>query len=147
MSGKPSDGLDAWLREDWRELGFYYINEDAPPRIRVSGSRAGLEGLATLLREYARNPVNATMSEHDHLGPYGLKLMTWSEAGIDANEIRGTLADVERLGELVGSWLAAAAPGDEEDLGRAWCPSAAYGLVISLQEDGFDPGIQDPQLQ
>ena len=144
---KPGSGLDDWLREDWRELGFYYIDEEAPPRIRVSGARAGLQAFASLLRAYARNAANVQKSEHDHVGPYGLKLMTWSEAGIDGNELRGTLADIDRLGEMVESWLVAVAPGDEADLGRAWCPSAAYGLVVALQEDGFDPGIQDPQLR
>ena len=90
-------------RQQWRKLGFFYTKDEHPrPAWRLVGSLAGLAAFHAILTTYVAHPSNAPLSEHEHYGPYTyLKVMTWSEAGIDADSIHGTLADLTRLADRV----------------------------------------------
>ncbi|MEI8227883.1 MAG: hypothetical protein WCH77_06425 [Planctomycetota bacterium] len=143
----PSEAVNAMTREEWRELGFFYDRDDTKKCWRLVGSKEGLARFSDLLRAYAANPRHDAKSEHDHFGPYMyLKVMTWPEAGIDANAIRGTLGDLLRLATLVDEWLATASPGDTENLAPRYAATCAYALEVIVKADGFDPVSEDPCL-
>ena len=94
----PSDALYEVLRQEWRELGFFYDVDDQARVWKLVGCRAGLLRFRDLLRSYAADPRNELKSEHWHYGPYGyLEVMTWPEARFDDHAIRGSLADIARL--------------------------------------------------
>jgi len=106
---------DKWTREareEWRQLGFHSLCDDAAKGWRLTGSRSGLGRFAHLLCRYVANPTNAPLSEHEHHNPYGsLEIMTWGVAGFDGHAIHGTLQDLMRLAGLVETALISATPG------------------------------------
>ena len=143
----PSEATNAATREEWRELGFYYDLDEPSRRWRLVGSREGLVGFAHLLDDYVANPVNATLSEHEHYGPYMyLEVMTAEAAGIDDHSIHGTLNDLARLATVIRERLDGAADGDSLDIGAAFTDRPAYELRLEVRPDGFDPASADPQL-
>src|SRR5438067_2144335 len=108
----PSPATDAATAREWRELGFFYDTQKSQRRWNFVGSRSGLLQFPRLLRDYAANPRLAGISEHEHYGPYFyLKVVTWHEALITADDIRGTQADIRRLADLIESGLAHCEPG------------------------------------
>jgi hypothetical protein len=132
-----SDALNKRIRDDWRNLGFFYNRDDQDKTWTLTGSRAGLLRFRDALLAYVANPRNALKSEHEHYGPYSyLEVMTWPEAGFDDHTIRGPLADLARLAGLIEDKIAAArpgsavrireefdhevAPGDKRNKGRIW---------------------------
>ncbi len=69
--------VDDATRREWRELGFFYDYDEKQACWRLVGAQAGLLKFCELLRQYADNPKNDKLSEHDHYGPYSyLKVMT-----------------------------------------------------------------------
>ena len=100
-----------------------------------------------LLREYAANPARASMSEHDHYGPYMyLKVMTWHSAGIDENNIRGTIVDLKRLALLADNQLANAKEGDVFLIREEYSRESMWSLRFEIRGVGFDPASEDPEL-
>lgn len=143
----PFEATNRATREEWQDLGFFYDVDDSIKSWRLMGSKSGLAGFASTLRAYCANPRNATLSEHDHYGPYMyLKVMTWRDAGIDRNSVHGTLDDLIRLAELMDTALMHALPGDTIHLGRQYVPDAEYDLLLMIEHDDFDPAIADPGL-
>jgi hypothetical protein len=143
----PSEATNQATREEWRELGYFYDHEDSNKCWRLVGSKSGLGGFVTALRAYCEDPRNAKISEHDHYGPYMyLKVMTWSDAGIDGNSIHGTLDDLNRLAELMDTALIHACPGDTIYLGRKYVPDPEHDLLLRVKHDDFDPATSDPCL-
>jgi hypothetical protein len=85
-------------RQEWRELGFFYDRDDTARCWRVVRSKKGLSRFADVLHGYAADAHNEALSEHAQIGPYMyLKVMTWSEAGVDRDSVHGTLDDLRRL--------------------------------------------------
>jgi hypothetical protein len=141
------DELNAHIREGWQELGFFYHLDETAKEWIIVGSRAGLARFSALLREYAADPRNEMQSEHEHYGPYMyLEVMTWPDAGMDGHAIHGPLPDLERLARLVDERASALQPGEQARIREEYAPSAEYGLVVTLREDGFDPASLDGNL-
>jgi hypothetical protein len=118
--------------EWWRELGFYCDHDTRNREYRLVGSRAGLSRFVELLRAYVADPRNAAMSEHEHYGPYGLEIMTWSQPGIDDHAIFGPLAKLAGLADIVEDRLGRARPGDRVS-------------VRDVRDDGFDPASAEDE--
>jgi len=143
----PSEATNQATREEWRELGFFYECTDEPPCWRFVGSAAGLAKLVKLLDAYVRNPRNAALSEHEHYGPYMyLKVQTSESPEIDSQSIRGTLADLARLRDLVANGLRGLHPGQSRAIGPEYSPAVSLPLRLELREPEFDPASADPAL-
>jgi hypothetical protein len=143
----PSDLVNKQTRDEWRALGFFYDRDDEAKVWKLIGSRAGLTCFRNALLAYADNPRKANESEHEQYGPYMyLKIMTWKAAGFDNSAIRGPLADLARLAELIGSKLASAHPRSEFRIQDEFIANRPYALVLEVREDGFDPATADRLL-
>jgi hypothetical protein len=143
----PSDATNQSTRREWRELGFFYDRDDQAKMWQLTGSRAGLLRFRDVLRSYAADPRNELKSEHEHYGPYGyLEVMTWPEPGFDDHAIRGSLADIARLATVIENKLAAALPGSTIRIQEEFAEDSAYGLILEVKEDGFDPASADQAL-
>ena len=143
----PSDATNRATREEWRELGFFYDVDDSSKAWRLVGSRAGLLRFRDLLVEYVAKPRNTILGEHDHYGPYMyLKIMTWSDAGLDSNAIFGTVVDLARLASLTETKLKNVRPGVQVRIQEEFASRSEYGLVFDVREEGFDPASADPKL-
>jgi hypothetical protein len=143
----PSDAVNTKTREEWRSLGFFYDVDEEAKVWTLVGSRAGLLRFRDVLHAYVADPRSASESEHEHYGPYMyLKVMTWQEAGIDKNAIRGTLADITRLAGLVEAKLITAKPGSAVRIQDEFAADSPYALVLEVREDSFDPPTADPLL-
>jgi hypothetical protein len=122
----PSEATNQATREEWRELGFFYERTDEPPCWRFVGSAVGLAHLVKLLDAYVRDPRNETISDHEHYGPYMyLKVETSDSPEIDSRSIRGTLADLTRLRDLVADGLRDLCPGQSLAARRTRRPSSS----------------------
>jgi len=142
-----SDATNRATRQEWRELGFFYDRDDKAKIWKLMGSRAGLLRFRDALLSYVADPRNALKSEHEHYGPYKyLEIMTWPEAGFDDHAIRGPLADLARLAELVETKVATARPGSSVLIQEEFAVGSPYALVLDVQPDGFDPAWADPAL-
>jgi hypothetical protein len=128
--------------EEWRELGFYY---DFDERISVNqwrfhGSRAGLANFSTLLRKYVANPRKATLSEHDHYGPYWyLKIVTCSEAVITDRFFGGSLDDLAHLAELIATRLERTKAGETFEISQDYGSDNTVTARFFVMADDFDP--------
>ncbi len=143
----PSDEVNKKTREEWRDLGFYYVIDDEAKVWKFIGSRSGLLSFPDALRAFVADPRNTLESEHEHYGPYMyLKVMTWQEAGFDNNGIRGALADLARLATLVEAKLLTAQAGSVVRIQDEFAADNPYALVLEVREDTFDPATADPLL-
>jgi hypothetical protein len=125
--------------ESWRQLGFYCHHDSNSREYRLVGSPSGLRRFADLLRAYVADPRNAAISEHEHYGPYGLEIMTWSQPGIDDHAIFGPLAKLTELADTVEDRLGRARPGDRVSIRDGFAPDAPFDLVLDVRAEGFDP--------
>ena len=131
--------------DQWRELGFYCDHDTKAKHYRLIGSRSGLMRFASLLREYVADPRNATKSEHEHYGPWGLEVMTWPEAGMDDHAIHGPLSKLVGLADIVERSLSAAVPGQRVRIREEFSPAAEFTLVLDVRADGFDPPLAEQE--
>ena len=139
----PSDATNKATRREWRELGFFYEGKNG--EWRLVGSKDGLLKFRDLLLEYVKDPRNATISEHEHYGPYMyLEITTSQKADINEHCIEGTLFDLERLAHLIDTELARATPGALIDVGKKYCSNGI--LRLEVKESGFDPASADNAL-
>ena len=146
--GEPSEASLRSIRDEWRELGYFYDRDDAARLWRIVGSSAGLIRFVTVLRDYVADPRNRKNSEHEHYGPYmSLEIMTWPTAGMDGHAIHGPLEDLARLADMVEGAVARLKPGETKMLRAEYAPEAKYELVIELRDDGFDPASADRWFQ
>jgi hypothetical protein len=96
---------------------------------------------------YAANPRNEAKSEHDHYGPYMyLKVMTWTEPGIDRNAIYGTVRDLRRLANVIESKIQDARPGSALRIQEEFARYCEYSLLLDVRDEDFDPASADPEL-
>ena len=144
----PSEAANNATKREWRELGFFYDLDTQAKTWKLTGSRAGLFRFRDALLAYTANPRNVLKGEHEHYGPYMyLKVMTWPEAAFDERAIRGPLADLARLAELIGAKAAVARPGSTILIHEEFAAHSPYSLILDVREDGFDPTTADPLLQ
>jgi hypothetical protein len=144
---KLSPKVAEMTRREWRDLGFFYFSDDDAREWQLTGSKDGLLRFADSLDAYALDPQFADQSEHDHFGPHMyLKVMTWPDAGIDGQSIRGTQEDIQRLAALIRQKLSVAHVGEVVALGREYVADAEYEIVFRVKDDDFDPASEDPQL-
>ena len=87
------------------------------------------------------------LSEHEHYGPYiYLKVQTADSPEIDSKGIRGSLADLARLRDLIASGLRNLRVGESLIIGPEYSPAVRFPLNLELREDEFDPASADPAL-
>src|SRR5262249_21334698 len=140
----PSEATNQATREEWRELGFFYELVDEPRSWRFVGSAAGLANLVELLHAAVRNPRDELGSEHAHHGPYTYpKVQTAESPAIDAHGIRGSLADLARLRDLIANGLRGLRPGESIAIGHEYSPAVRCPLRLELREADFDPASAD----
>jgi hypothetical protein len=139
--------MNRMMREEWRELGFYYDFDEAGSRRRLVGFRRGLFKFRDILNGYADDPRSEHISEHEHYGPYSyLKLMTWTEPGVTGDAICGSLPDFRRLAAIVGDKLHASSAGSTFTIGDEYAGGSKAVLEFEVREGGFDPASADPLL-
>jgi hypothetical protein len=143
----PSEAVNEATRREWWDLGFFYELDKEGREWRLVGSRSGLLKFRDLLMRYVANPRNEAKSEHDHYGPYMyLKVMTWTEPGMDGNAIYGTLQDLRRLAGIIDAKLQDVRPGTELRIQEDFAEGCEYYLVLDIRDEGFDPASADPEL-
>jgi hypothetical protein len=143
----PSEEVNRITRKEWRELGFFYDFDEKRSRWVLVGSRSGLLKFRDLLIDYANNPGNEGLSEHEHYGPYMyLELMTWNEADITEHAICGTLSDFKRLAEVVEKKLSSCIAGDKFIIGSEYADGGEAVIEFDVKDDGFDPASADSLL-
>ena len=142
----PSAETNEATREEWRDLGFFYDRDDASNSWRIAGTVHGLRKFARLVREYALNPRNESLSEHEHFGPYMfLEIGTWSQPEITSHWIAGPLKDLSSLASLIESVADTSSVGERVSLRRLFAAESPYDLIVELKDDAFDPPREDPQ--
>ncbi len=140
----PSPETNRQTANEWRQLGFFYEVAEAEKTWRFVGSRRGLLSFPRLLREYAASPRNSEISEHRHFGPYGyLKIVTWNEALITGDGIRGSLIQLATLADLIEGKVSAMNAGESASLGGNYSPQSEFTLRFEVMEEGFDPASAD----
>ena len=140
----PSEQTNLATQREWRELGFYYDRNDELREWRIEGSLAGLNQFSARLAAYSTDPRNATLSEHEHFGPYWyLEVGTWHEPVITDHWIAGTLDQILALAELISRSLDDACPGTQMTLREDFSPGSAYELRLIVREPDFDPARAD----
>ncbi len=144
----PSEATNQATRDEWRELGFYYVTQEEPPGWLLVGSVTGLSKLVSLLDDYVQDSRNATLSEHEHYGPYMyLKVQTSEAPQIDRQGIRGSQADIRRLRELIEAGLRVHGPGESFVIGSDYSQSVEFPLIFQVREAALDPAACDPELR
>jgi hypothetical protein len=142
----PADLTDENIRRQWRTLGFFCELDEEKQVWTLTGSRKGLLYFPDLLLGFVADPKNATDGAKQHYGPYGsLEVMNYPDAGFDANAIRGSLADLTRLAELVGEKLATAEPGSPIVIREEFAATSPFSLRLDVRADGFDASSTDPE--
>ena len=144
---KLSGRIAEMTRQEWRDLGVYYISNDEERVWHLHGSKSCLLQFAALLERYGANPARAAVSEHEHLGPHWyLTLTNYPEARLDGRGIWGQPADFERLARLLRDAVSRASPGQTCKVREEYVPTAEYDLILHVETDSFDPSTLDPQL-
>jgi hypothetical protein len=140
----PTEEINEATRREWRELGFFYDRIDNNNEWLVLGSRCGLRRFAELVCEYASDPRNFKLSEHQHFGPYMyMEIGTWHGPEITRHWIAGTPDDLKRLSAIIREKVAKATCGDKMLLRQEYAPKSPYELWLEIRDDGFDPAGAD----
>jgi hypothetical protein len=135
---------DDRIKKGWRELGFFCELDEQKRLWTLTGSRRGLLYFQDLLLGFVNDPQNATDGSRKHYGPYGaLEVVTWPDAGFDGHGIRGSLADLTRLAELVETKLISAEPGESILIREEYAPESPFSLLLDVRADAFDPASTD----
>jgi len=143
----PIEAVNDATRREWRDPGFFYDRDDDRTEVRVVGSRLGLLKFRDILVRYVTNPRSQSKSEHDHYGPYMyLKILTWSEAGMDRNAIYGTLQDLRRLAGMIEARLEDTRAGSVLRIREEFARDCEYSLVLDVRDKDFDPASVDLEL-
>lgn len=135
------------IREEWRELGFFYEYDKELRLWRLVGSCSGLLKFPDLLNDYVADAKNEKLSEHEHYGPYMyLKVTTWDEPFLSEGGIFGSLLDLKRLANLVAEKLQACSAGDVFTIDTEYAGGNEARIEIVVKEEEFDPVNADPLL-
>ena len=139
-----SPKLAEMTREEWRELGFYYIIDNDSKAWNLYGSIDGLSNFITEILKFTER--YEVKGEHEHLLPHWYLTLQYDD-GFDICR-RGLLAskteflifiDILRLrleeaevGEIIGL--------------HNHVKSTSYQMYLHIKGADFDPSILDPQL-
>ena len=69
--------------------------------------------------------------------------MTYPDPGFDGHAIRGSLAALTHLAELVEQKLAVAEAGEQIKIRDEFAPQSPFALMLDVRADGFDPAAAD----
>jgi hypothetical protein len=139
--------LHELTRAEWEALGFFYDYDESQRAWLIRASRKGIDRLCAELRRYDADPRNATVSEHEHYGPYSyLKFVTWTEAKIVPDGIYGQVGDFTRLAEAIGHLVANAEVGDRIRIDEVYSKASEVGFDLLLESDDFEAASADPAL-
>ncbi len=131
-------------KEEWRELGFFYDYDKEKQRWLCIGSREGLLNLSNLLNEYASEPLNEKLGEHEHFPPYMyLTVVTWNEPQITDYGVFGSFSDLKRLANIIGEKLKGSNAGDTFQIDTEYSKDNKAKLLLQVKEDDFDPASAD----
>lgn len=72
--------VDAMTRDEWRDLGFFYAQDDSAKTWKIIGSRAGIRGFAQLLRDYVAAPANRNFGRETYAPPPAAGLVSGSSS-------------------------------------------------------------------
>ncbi len=141
----PSELTNQATRREWRDLGFFYDQDNSAKVWRFVGSSTGLQKFAALVSEYSANPKHDTLSEHAHYGPYMfLEIGTWSSPEITDHWIAGPLANLSSLALAIARAADEVQVGQRISLRAMFAPESPYDLIFERREDAFDPAEEDP---
>jgi hypothetical protein len=133
--------------EEWRQLGYYYERDDDNKEWIITASPFGVKTFAQSILRYAESTRFSEYGDHEHYGPYWyLKIMTTPLPEMNENAISGTKDDLKRLYEIIREKVENSEPGSNITIGKEYAEDCEYKLVLKLQEYGYDPSINDPQL-
>ena len=134
-------------REEWRKLGFFYDHDDKTATWKFVGSKSGLLKFCDIIESFTADPANNKISQHEAYGPYGyLTLETWDSPLVDCMTIKGTIAELNGLSNLIKEKLKTLNPPAQFTINEEYSPHNDYFLVFELKEEGFDPASADPLL-
>ena len=143
--GRPAlntsaDGRVASLaRDGWRELGFWYECDVERKCWNFRADRKGVNEFAAAVRRFLGAPESHEIGEHVHLGPYSnLRFVTAARPQAGWRGIEGRRADFEQLAAELEQLARGAGEGSHA-LGEGWASGDSYRLVLTVEEDGFDP--------
>ena len=95
LSGKAAE----LTRQEWRDLGFYYISSTEQQKWILHGSKVGLLNLCKLVEEFAAK--NHPLGEHDHLLPHWyLTLTSCDTFSINSRGISGTPKQLNEFAKI-----------------------------------------------
>jgi hypothetical protein len=146
MTEAQKSQFDLKFKKEWRELGFYYDlgEQEENPEWRFFGSKDGLKNIVKILDEYIDNPVNRTLSEHSHFGPYGyLKIMTWEKPTITKDSIAGRVEDLVILKSIIVERLSKSKVGDIFSIAPDYGVDNTIDAKFFIMENNFDPASMD----
>ncbi len=138
--------IDQRIKDEWRELGFYYDLEESAYKSewKFYGSKLGLQNFIKLLEDYTNKSANDFLSEHDHYGPYSyLKIMTWDKAVITGNYIAGTIKDLKNFKNIIVDNLEKTQAGQSFTIDKEYGVDNTASATFFIIKDGFDPVSMD----
>ena len=136
--------IDQKIKDEWRDLGFYYDNGKDNREWRFFGSKQGLQNFVILLKDYVKNPNYAGLSQETSFGPYSyLKIMTWNKPTITSDYFAGTIEDLTKLKNIIADKIL------NTDVGQSFTIDKDYGIdnqattIFYVMDDNFDPVSMD----
>ncbi len=130
--------------EEWRELGFYY--HEVGGQWQFYGSKSGLHNFVSLLDDYTKNEDLDGISEHEHYGPYMMKIMTWDKAIITDEYIAGTISDLKTLKDIIAYKLNLSVVGGNFNIDTEYGIDNTATAKFFIMADDFDPPSMDENL-
>ncbi|MDQ2753311.1 MAG: hypothetical protein M3R72_09855 [Bacteroidota bacterium] len=136
--------IDKNIKNEWRELGFYYDNGEEKDEWRFYGCKKGLQNFVRLLDEYIKKPNHAELSQEDAFGPYTyLKIMTWDKPTITSNYFAGTLENLANLKNLIADNISKTAIGQSFNIENDYGVNNSVTATFFIMPDDFDPVSMD----
>ena len=134
--------IDQQIKDEWRELGFYYDLEKSADRNewKFYGSKHGLQNFVKILEDYTNKSANNFLSEHNHYGPYNyLKIMTWDKPIITENYIAGTIKDLKVFKSIIANKLENIQAGQSFMIDKEYGKGNTATAKFFVMENDFDP--------
>ncbi len=140
LSGKAAE----LTRQEWRDLGFYYISSTEQQKWILHGSKVGLLNLCKLVEEFAAK--NHPLGEHDHLLPHWyLTLTSCDTFSINSRGISGTPKQLNEFAKIFTKSVQNSSKGTTSLLSKDVF-SSEYAIEYTVHGDNYDPSSKDPQL-
>ncbi|MBT1449790.1 hypothetical protein KJ365_02775 [Glaciecola sp. XM2] len=141
---KLSDKIADLTREEWKNLGFYYISDQANEKWELHGSRTGLSNLCNLLRKFASE--NREYGDHEHLMPHWyLTFTSLEDFSINKRDIGGKPEQLMRFANFFEKEVSDCRQGATVTVPKD-AFNTDYEITFTVHRDNFDPSSKDPQL-